>query len=503
MYLKPERDLYRRRRHLPWGRWLIFLLLVGVGIYEVRTYRTQFTGPPTAVVTPTLAPTPTHSPAVYIADAEDAYWQGNFGKAISAYQHALDMEPNQPELYLTLSRLLTFHGQPERGVEMAREALRRQPENAKAWALLGMAYDWLGVPHEAIAAEEKAIALDPTLPEGYAYLAEAYMDVGDWFDANDVIGTAMELDDTNVDVLRDHGYVLENQGNYYGAIQAYRQALERHPNLAHLYLAIGRNQTALQNLRGARDAYVSATKADPSNVEAWDTLGWTLLLLEDYPKAEKNLKHALEVDKTYGKAYGHLATLYFQQRNYEDAITNFKPAVRYGEAASRRRTVFFVITEEPSQQIGEHPQGREIARAEFIHPLAFDAPLRGVIQGKEGFPSVTGRVRLDVLSGRYEFQISGLPPAQTGQAYVGWFVPLQLPERITVHTSPLFPTPEGTVEVSGDTGPVKGPPIETYYTLALCYYLLDECDQAQSYIQVALRIDPNDANAQQTANLCR
>jgi hypothetical protein len=50
---------------------------------------------------------------------------------------------------------------------------------------------------------------------------------------------------------------------------------------------------------------------------------------------------------------------------------------------------------------------------------------------------------------------------------------------------------------------VKGPPIETYYTLALCYYFLDECNNAQPYIQTALRLDPEDANARQTLSLCQ
>ena len=72
-----------------------------------------------------------------------------------------------------------------------------------------------------------------------------------------------------------------------------------------------------------------------------------------------------------------------------------------------------------------------------------------------------------------------------------------------MRTEPIFPAPDGSVSFSGNTGTVKGPPIENYYTLALCHYFLDECDVAGPYIQTALRLDPEDTNAQQTLALCQ
>ena len=503
MYLKSDRDLYRRRRRIPWLRVLFMLALIGAGGYVIYTVLVNAESPIVAVATPTPVPTATPSPAIYVAEAEDAYWSGDVGAAIESYQRALDIEPNQSELYIALSRLLTFYNQPERGLEMAREALRRLPESAPAWAVLGMAYDWLGLPGEAIEACEKAVSLDPTLPEAYAYLAEAYIDSGNWFAANGAIATALDLDDTNVDVLRNRGYVLENQGNYYGAIDAYREALAVHDKLVHVYMSIGRNANALNSWTVAVEAYGDAVAVDPSYAPALDRLGFVQLLTGDYDKAKINLEKALEIDPTLGDAYAHLATLYFQQRNYEDAIELFKPAIRYSEARSRRRTVYFVITMEDTNAVGSDPGLAEVARAEFIHPSDLETPLRGVIAGQAGGSQVTGRMRFDVLSGRYEFEMTGLAPAPAGKVYIGWFVPLLLPERRLARTDPIFPAPDGRVQFSGDVGRVKGPAIETYYTLALSYYLLDQCDEALPYIEAALRLDPEDANALQTQHLCQ
>ncbi|MGC9521080.1 MAG: tetratricopeptide repeat protein [Anaerolineae bacterium] len=453
--------------------------------------------------TPTPVPTATPTAGFYVSQAEDAYWQGSMGEALSAYQQALDREPNQVHLYLELASLLTYYGQPERGLEMARQAVVRQPENARAWALLGMAYDWLGLTEQAVIFCEKAVELDPTLPEAYAYLAEAYIDDGQWYAANEAIATALQLDAENVVVLRNQAYVMENQGNYTAAIAGYRDALEINDRLVHLYIAMGRNYGALGNLLSARSAFEDAVEVDPQHAMALDRLGWTQLLLGDYESARENLTAALEQDPNSADAHGHLATLYFHQRNYEDAIELFGPAIRLGEARSRRRTVLFLITEEDINAVGAEPEGDEVAYAQFVHPSELQTPMRGEFKAVDGGASVQGQIRFDVMSGRYQLSVSSLPPSPSGKVYIGWFLQLFYPEGTVVRTEPIYPAPDGLVEMSGETGTVKGPPIENYYNYALSHYLLDQCDQARPMIEIALRIDPEDANARRTLELCQ
>jgi tetratricopeptide (TPR) repeat protein len=507
MYLKSDRDLYRRRRRIPWLRLLTLLALIGAGAYVVTTVREvmeeQSIGGAAYAPTPVPAPTPTPVPAIYVARAEDAYWAGDLQTAIDAYQRALDIEPNQAELYVELSRLLSFHAQPERGLEMAREALRRQPENARAWAMLCLAYDWIGSPMDAIAACQQAVTFDPTLPEAYGYLAEAYVDAGNWFAANNTIATALELGENNLDVLRNHAYVLEAQGNYSGAIAGYREALKLHDKLAHIYMGVGRNANVLGNWTVAIQAYTDAVEANPYHIPARARLGLLYLFTGDYNKAQTQLAEALRLDPTSPDAHAHLGTLYFQQRNYEDAIEHLRLAVRYGEARSRRRTIHLVITMEDTNAVGVQPGGTEVARATFVHPSDFEAPLRGMIEGGVVGSDITGRVRFDVMSGRFTMEMQGLPPAPAGKIYVGWLLPLRTLEGQLVRTEAIFPAPDGRVQFSGDIGRVRGPSIETYYTLALSYYLLDQCNEARPYIDAALRIDPEDANALQARQLCR
>ncbi len=504
MYLKSESYYLRPRRpRSPFWRILILLILIASSVYLLIQLWDEESGGLPALSTPVPLPTPTRSAVSFSAEAMDFYRGGQLTAAAEAYQQALDLEPGQADLYLSLARISIFRGRPDRGLVMAREALRLEPENAWAWAISGLAYDWLGLPDEAVTACDKAIELDPTLPEAYAYLAEAYIDLGNWAAANNTIDTALRLNENNTDVQRNYGYVLEVQGNYTSAIEAYRKALELHPGLPYLYLAIGRNQQALADIAGARESYEAAAESDPKSAAALDMLGWTYLLESDYDSAQRTLEQALEADATYSRALGHMASLYFQRRNYEDAIPAFEQAIRYGEAEVRRNATFFRVTLETAGQIPEEPGETEVGVAVFVSPVDSKGPLRAVfVESEEGTTPVRGYVRMDVLDGRYQVSLQGLAAPPSGQVYVGWFEPLKSAEGMPIHTEGMTPDAQGAVTLNSITGPVKGPPIEHYYTLALCYYFLDQCSDAQPYIDVALRIDPDDANALQMMQLC-
>ncbi len=505
MYLKSDRELFRRRGRFGWVLALVVLLiLVSVSLLAYPRLveladEMQFA----VVATPTPMPTATPAAGFYVGRAEEASWDGAVASAIAAYQQALDLEPNQTELYLELARLLIFQGQPERALEMARQALTRQPGSARAWAMLGLTYNWLGMSGQAITYCRRAIELDPTLAEAYAYLAVAYIDAGQWSPANEAIATAWELDPTDVTVLRNRAYVLEGQGNYSGAIEGYREALAVNDRLVDLYLGIGRNAAALGNLTRAREAYEAAVEIDPEHSIAWNRLGLTELLVGDYPAARASLEHALRHNPRMGEAYGNLGTLYFHQRNYEDAIQAFSSAIRYGEARSRRRTVLFVITMEDIDRIGLEPRGTEVAHAKFVHPFQFDVPLRGQFETAGGQNDVQGQIKLDVMTGRYEASVIGITPAPSGKVYVGWFRQLFAPEGHLIRTEPMFAAPDGRLEISSETGVVKGPPIYSYTTYALTYYLLAECDRALPLIDIALRLNPVDETALRTRDFCR
>ncbi len=497
-------DAYGYRKRTSWPRVLVLLVLIAAGLYVLRERFKQEEALPLPVLTSAATPpTPTPSALSYSLQAEEATDRGELSAAIKAYEQLIALEPANYDAYLALARLYSLTGRPERAYDLTRYVLQMDPNNAHAWGTLALAYDWMYVLEDAIRAGQKAVALAPDAASAYAHLAEAYADNKDWYNAAQAAQTALTLNPQDVDALRANAYALELQGFFNDALDGYAQALQIAPSFGPLLIAQGRVATSMGDYVTAQESYQKAVDADPLNAEALDLLGWTYLVNGEYEQAEIYFRRALEAVPTYFQAHGHMGTLYFQRRNYEEAIPAYRQAVRYGEAESRRKTAYILITLESADAIGDQPAGERIARGDFSHPRNPEGPLRAAISGsEEAVATVRGAARLDVMTGLYSLRLTGLPSAPAGKAYVAWFVRLRTPSRAIVHSEPFYPDAEGRVTLNGETGAVRGVPIEYYYTLALCHYFLAQCEQADPYLNVALAIDAEDANALQIWKLC-
>jgi superkiller protein 3 len=183
-------------------------------------------------------------------------------------------------------------------------------------------------------AAKTAVSLDPSYPEGQAYLAETYAEVGDLENAAVSIQKALELNPNRSEVRRAQGAVLENQGRYTDAAEAYRQAIASAPNVAYLYLALGRTYTIIASVRdpslwpSALDTFKKGAQIDPTDVRLLDEWGWAHYALDQYRDAQEVLENATRVDPTAWSPRSHLAATYFQRTNYEGAIDSFKQALQ-------------------------------------------------------------------------------------------------------------------------------------------------------------------------------
>jgi len=496
MYIRPR----KRRRSNPWRVLFLLILIAGALYAYTLIQRRQIENP----FTPTA--TPTRSAYSYRDEAEAQYIQGNLDGAIQAYEQAIRLAPDDVNLYVPLTRLLVLKGRPEEAVDWGEKGVDVAPESAPAWAVLGLAYDWAGRVPEAIEACLRAVELDPAYAEAYAYLAEAYTDDGRVEKGLEAAQKALELAPRNVDAHRAYGYVLEHLGNWSGAIEAYQKALEVHPYLAHLYLDIGRNYLALADTASALQAFQQAVELDPKRPDALDQLGWTYFAIEDYELAQSYLEQAIEADPNYAPAYGHLATTYWVRRNYESAIPNFEKAIDLAYQAARRKAYGFSITVESAQEPLPYPSPDVALEGELVWGneqrtrLAATLEPSIYLEGKEG---AGGRLSLDVISGRYILSAHGLPALPADQVYVGWFHGLERLDGTPFSTGPLPLAADGSVEFEGTAEPVRGPRIEHFYTLGLCYFYMAQCERAYPLFDAALQIDPEEPNALEGIRLCQ
>ncbi|CAG0932989.1 hypothetical protein TFLX_02840 [Thermoflexales bacterium] len=332
-----------RRRSSP-RRILVLLILVAFGVFLIANQndlRQRVIPPPT--------PTATRTAKSYIVEAESQAQTGNLKAATNAYVQAVSLEPENVEVLVTLARLMALTDRAADAVKWAERAVQVAPKRAPAQAALALALNFhsgkLGLQgrdlestkalQQALTAAKTAVLLDPDYPEGQAYLAEIYAELGDLENAEVSLQKALELDTNRSEVRRAQGVVLEYQGRYTDASEAYRQAINLTPNVAYLYLVLGRAYSVIANVRGdpalwtsALETFKQGAQVDPTDVRLIDEWGWMHYQLDQYRDAQEVLEKATQVDPQAWSPRSHLAATYFARTQYEDSIESFKLALQ-------------------------------------------------------------------------------------------------------------------------------------------------------------------------------
>jgi tetratricopeptide (TPR) repeat protein len=502
MYIRPRR---KQRANL-WP--IIFLLfIIASGLYLYTVFRTEEIES-SAPATPT--PLPTRSAFSFTTEAEGLYVEGDMEGAIAAYEQAIELEPENHELYVPLSRLLVLQGHFDEGIGRAEQAVALAPESAPAWAALCMAYDWDGQVTPAIEACRQAVELDPAYALGYAYLGEAYADASRWNEALEAAERAVELDPHNVDVRRDHAYVLEQMGYWDAALEEFEEATEIHPNLPHLYVDIGRCHLYLINTPSAIRSFTRAVELDPDYVDALDRLGRAYYAIEAYGEAQDYLERAIEADPEYAPAYAHLAYTFWSMQNYHSAIPNFETAIELSYRASRRNARGFLVTVEWAEGMEDYASPETVLRGELEwadeeHTLLVASLQPETSAGR--WEAAGGQVTLDAVSGAYTVTLENMPTLPLNQVYVGWFDRLWTLEGLPLHTGPLRPEDDGSLERHLVAKPVwsrmHGPEVAYFHDLGRCYYFVERCDLAYPLFDLALQMEPENEFALDGIRRCR
>lgn len=334
-------------RSRPW-RIVALVALIAGGILLTRLVEAGRVEP---LFLPT--PTPTRTSFSHQEESEAHFAAGNLESAIEAFEQALQLQSGDAELWAKLARVQTYSSaliatrEEERGrLQDAKLSIDRAVElnedSAFAWAVRALVYDWLAAAEEELRARQeyftaaeasagRALLLDPDNALALAYEAEIDVDQLRYAEALDKIESALDQDPSSMDVHRVYGTVLESNGDYEGAIQAYEMAAEINPNLTFLYLRMGANARRLRRMDEALEHFAKAANInsqlgvqDP--IPYW-SIGRTYLQDGQFFIAARNLETAVTISPDNPELLGYLGIIYFKARNYENAIETLKCAV--------------------------------------------------------------------------------------------------------------------------------------------------------------------------------
>ena len=361
MNVYQRRAIFRRRSESSIYRMFFWVVLILGGIWLIRSVQT-------GVVKPLFLPTstPTRFAQSYALEGDAQFTAGQLDAAILAYQEAARVDPNNPRMWAELARIQTYSSamkvknedikaRLDQALASAQKAVEVAPDDSYAHAVLAFALDWSANP---ILVDEREVQRLLTLAEGeavraqqldstntlaLAFYAEILVDQQKWTQGQLNIEQALVRDTSLMDVHRVHAYVLESQGFYDLAIEAYDKAIKITPNLTFLYLRAGANYRQLafdspnedvqRQLYEKSLEYFAQTARINEQLGVQDpgpylSIGKTYAQMGEFFIAIRNVQKTIELQPENPRFYGELGMLYHKNRNYETGILALKCAIR-------------------------------------------------------------------------------------------------------------------------------------------------------------------------------
>lgn len=326
----------KRRKPIKIGRIMILVVLIG-GLVYINQVVVPAT-PPLFIPTSTA----TRAPESFITEAQRLENEGKFSQSIAMFLQAIQSDPKNPATYVSLARLQIYTGEYKEAIKNAENALLLNGNNSSAHAIRGWA---LGLDGDYLGAESaftKALELDQNNADAYAYRAEVLAaqtqagagTLGSLDKAVDASRNAQALAPNGLSTHRARGVVLELTGNYADAAREFESAIAINSNIADLHLSLGRNYRYLEQYDKAVEEFNRANALNPSDPLPNFYISRTYAAIGEYAKAIQFAEQSLKVETTDPYLYGNLGTMYYKNRQYEDAVKPLKIAVTGGVADS-------------------------------------------------------------------------------------------------------------------------------------------------------------------------
>ena len=211
----------------------------------------------------------------------DAYRDAKqFDKSMEIARKAVDANPKNRELKLTLAGEMADRGKADEGLALAKGLLDNTENDRSVWL----------------------------------WLAQTDIRLRRWKDADDALAKAGALTKKNEDrisLLFLKGEWAERQKDYKQGEQYFREALDLDPSNAMTlnylgYMLADKGTRLTEALKLIR----KAVELEPINGAFLDSLGWAYFKLGQYELAEDNLRQAVERDQTDPTVHDHLGDLY-------------------------------------------------------------------------------------------------------------------------------------------------------------------------------------------------
>ncbi len=226
-------------------------------------------------------------------------------------------------------------GKLQESVTAFQSALDFEPEDASTYVGLALALLRGNAPSDAIALLEGASRKFPTdlriaIAQGYAY-----EDAGKWTDASQCYRKALELDPESAVAMAALGRVLQHTGDAAQSLQILRTAVSRHPQNAAVFYELG-NLLLLNDPKSPEGVALMERVAalSPGRAEPKYLLAKSAIARDDLTAAKRWALAAVQADNLFAAPHYLLAAIY---RKLNDAASAERELGLFRKMENNRR----------------------------------------------------------------------------------------------------------------------------------------------------------------------
>lgn len=221
-------------------------------------------------------------------------------RAVAANLEALRIDPNQPEVRMSLAVMYSGQGRQDDAVSELERVLDLQPGNDNAHRLLSSIRVDLSDWDAAIDEARQAATLRPSYWRNHSHLGFVYFRAGNYDEAARAYARVIELQPDNARGYQALGTVLQAAGRIDEALKQYDKALSIRPS-ARAYSNVGTAHFWGGNYQKAADAYEKALALAPNDPALHANLGDAHLKLGQPARARECYGRAVQqVQKLLG-----------------------------------------------------------------------------------------------------------------------------------------------------------------------------------------------------------
>lgn len=265
-----------------------------------------------------LQQNPKFAPAIKLKATllEDA---GRNAEAAAAYEEALQLAPNDPDLLLKSGSYKLAAGDTDNAIQLLLRCTKILPGDGDAQYYLAQAYHLKGQDDLALTAIRKSLKAEPDNPAVWQKYGELMCSASDCEAGLRWLLKAQHADGSLSRIDYDIAAADYKLMDLAGTVQYAERAVKAHSNDASAWQLLATANVKLAHWQAAQAAFEQIVLLKPNDVETLLGLGQSELELKNYQAAVDTLESVLRLDPTRFLAHFYLSRAYAGMGRTEDS----------------------------------------------------------------------------------------------------------------------------------------------------------------------------------------